>query len=194
MRVQTATAGRDHGSSRDLPHRARLGVPLARSEEQRTERDPRGSDRRNDGVDRRQPATGSRSGAHRQERGDQNREGDALRQVLPQPAQSPIQPHADGGARLAEARSDLARGESVEQMQAQRLPVPGRQSGHAPLDDVHQLGVEQCIRGLTRLERSAVDLALSALYFHGSVWLMAALFFFGWALTGTMPIFFMKRS
>lgn len=34
-----------------------------------------------------------------------------------------------------------------------------------------------------------VILPLSALYFHGSVWLMAGLFFVGWALTGTMPIF-----
>lgn len=34
-----------------------------------------------------------------------------------------------------------------------------------------------------------VILPLTALYFHGSVWLMAGLFFIGWALTGTMPIF-----
>jgi MFS family permease len=34
-----------------------------------------------------------------------------------------------------------------------------------------------------------VILPLAALYYGGSVWIMAALFFFGWALTGTMPLF-----
>jgi MFS transporter, ACS family, hexuronate transporter len=33
-----------------------------------------------------------------------------------------------------------------------------------------------------------VILPLGALHFHGSVWILAALFFFGWALTGTLPL------
>jgi len=34
-----------------------------------------------------------------------------------------------------------------------------------------------------------VIMPLAALYFQGSVWLMAGLFFVGWALTGTLPLF-----
>jgi MFS transporter, ACS family, hexuronate transporter len=34
-----------------------------------------------------------------------------------------------------------------------------------------------------------VILPLGALYYGGSVWILAALFFFGWALTGTFPLF-----
>jgi MFS transporter, ACS family, hexuronate transporter len=34
-----------------------------------------------------------------------------------------------------------------------------------------------------------VILPLSALFYHGSIWILAVLFFFGWALTGTFPLF-----
>ena len=34
-----------------------------------------------------------------------------------------------------------------------------------------------------------VIMPLAALYYEGSVWMMAALFFIGWALTGTLPLF-----
>jgi len=34
-----------------------------------------------------------------------------------------------------------------------------------------------------------VILPLGALYFHGSVWILAAVFFFGWALNGIFPLF-----
>jgi predicted MFS family arabinose efflux permease len=33
-----------------------------------------------------------------------------------------------------------------------------------------------------------VVLPLSALFYHGSIWILAALFFIGWALTGTLPL------
>jgi ACS family hexuronate transporter-like MFS transporter len=33
-----------------------------------------------------------------------------------------------------------------------------------------------------------VILPLGALHFHGSIWILATLFFFGWALTGTLPL------
>ena len=32
-------------------------------------------------------------------------------------------------------------------------------------------------------------LPLGALFFHGSIWILAAIFFFGWALTGAFPLF-----
>lgn len=32
-------------------------------------------------------------------------------------------------------------------------------------------------------------LPLGALYYSGSIWILAALFFFGWTLTGTFPLF-----
>jgi predicted MFS family arabinose efflux permease len=34
-----------------------------------------------------------------------------------------------------------------------------------------------------------VILPLGALHYHGSIWILAALFFFGWALTGAFPLF-----
>lgn len=34
-----------------------------------------------------------------------------------------------------------------------------------------------------------VILPLGALYYHGSEWILAGIFFFGWALTGTFPLF-----
>jgi hypothetical protein len=34
-----------------------------------------------------------------------------------------------------------------------------------------------------------VILPLGALYFGGSTWILAAIFFFGWALTGLFPLF-----
>jgi MFS transporter, ACS family, hexuronate transporter len=34
-----------------------------------------------------------------------------------------------------------------------------------------------------------VILPLSALFFHGSIWILAVFFFFGWALTGAFPLF-----
>ena len=34
-----------------------------------------------------------------------------------------------------------------------------------------------------------VMLPLGALFYHGSIWILAATFFFGWALTGAFPLF-----
>lgn len=34
-----------------------------------------------------------------------------------------------------------------------------------------------------------VILPLSALFYHGSIWILAVFFFFGWALTGSFPLF-----
>jgi predicted MFS family arabinose efflux permease len=34
-----------------------------------------------------------------------------------------------------------------------------------------------------------VILPLGALFYHGSIWILAAIFFFGWALTGAFPLF-----
>jgi fucose permease len=34
-----------------------------------------------------------------------------------------------------------------------------------------------------------VILPLGALYYGGSIWILAAIFFFGWALTGLFPLF-----
>jgi ACS family hexuronate transporter-like MFS transporter len=34
-----------------------------------------------------------------------------------------------------------------------------------------------------------VILPLGALYYQGSIWILAAIFFFGWALTGAFPLF-----
>uniref|UniRef100_UPI0035AE4A66 MFS transporter n=1 Tax=Novosphingobium sp. TaxID=1874826 RepID=UPI0035AE4A66 len=42
---------------------------------------------------------------------------------------------------------------------------------------------------LTFFSFLGVILPLGALYFQGSVWVLAAIFFFGWALNGVFPLF-----